>query len=46
LDNAACLSTGLLKEFAKDHFDSSFGGETSANLMMKVTRLALKKPAR
>jgi hypothetical protein len=35
-----------LKELARDHFGNSFGGEAPANLMMKETTLAPKKPAR
>jgi hypothetical protein len=45
LIRAAQQNGCLLKELASDHFGSSFGGKTSANLMMKVAKLALKKSA-
>jgi hypothetical protein len=40
------LHTSLLKEDVRDHFGGSFGGETSANLMMKEAALAPKNPDR
>jgi hypothetical protein len=46
LDGGVSPYTALLKELATDHFECSFGGETPANLMMKVSTLAPKKPAR
>jgi hypothetical protein len=46
LEWAVCLCAALLKAAVRDHFGSSFGGETSANLIMKEPTLALKNPAR